>query len=302
MSTTERKGNEDDRISIRVMSYNIWYGGEQVNLQDTADAIKNARPDIVGVQECDANLFELSKLCGLPHVDERRFIISRFPIFDSGGTGRKTEKGSAAYSINGLDSKAVHAWILIAPGKVIGFANTHQRWDSYGPDLVAEGVPADDLMEIEEEARGDDARALSKALRGLTKTATPVFLTGDFNCPSHLDWTEDMVGQLPQICYAFAWPSSVAMEKIGMTDTFRAAHPLPTKKPGLTFGLDSLASDQTSPDELTSSQPASKLTVPEPLSCDQYRDRIDFIYASGDVEVRGEGVIFNCTVHSNCLL
>lgn len=252
-------------VSIRIMTFNIWYGGEQVNLDDTVDVIVNAKPDIVGLQECDVNLLKLAELCHLPYVDERRFIISRFPIFDSGLTGRRTDTGPMPYAINGLDPNAVHAWILIAPGKVIAFANTHMPWDPYGPDLVAAGGSPEEVAALEEAARGEDARALSSAFADLARSPVPLFLTGDFNSPSHLDWTEDMVGSQPQIRYPFDWVASKELERIGMIDTFRSAHPHPHKKPGITFGPG---------------QPA-----PVPLHADQYRDRIDFIYASGSVEV-----------------
>lgn len=256
---------DDDKMTVRVMTYNIWYGGEQINFRDTVDAIKHSKADIVGLQECDANLHKLAELCGLQYVDERRFIISRFPIFDSGRTGRRTEDGPGAYAIHGLDSNAVHAWILIAPGKVIAFANTHQNWDPYGPDLAAAGGTPEELMALEEAARGEDVRALTEACREIAQTSTPFFLTGDFNCPSHLDWTEDMVGAQPQIRYPFDWPSSRSLTDIGLIDTFRSMHPHAHKKHGITFGPG---------------QPA-----PLPMNADQYRDRIDFIYASGDIEV-----------------
>jgi hypothetical protein len=292
MSSGAVDDEDDGRMSIRVMTYNIWYGGEQVNLRDTADAIKNAKPDIVGVQECDANLHELASLCGLPYVDERRHIISRFPIFDSGGTGRRTEEGSGAYSIHGLDSEAVHAWILIAPGKVIAFANTHQDWDPYGPDFAALGVPNDELLVIEENARGEDTRALANAFRGLAKTITPFFLTGDFNCPSHLDWTDDMIGVLPQITCSFDWPSSLNLRNIGLIDSFRSVHPHPEKKPGITFGLDLPDPVLPTPTEEEVAAAVEQQTIPLLVNGgDQFRDRIDFVYVSGDVEVLDSWVV-----------
>jgi endonuclease/exonuclease/phosphatase family metal-dependent hydrolase len=263
-------GNErKDGIFLRVMSFNVWYGGSQINLQDTAAIIKDYGADIVGLQEIDANLMELSKLTGLPFFDERRFILSRFPIFNS-GAGYRTEDGSGSYSINGLDSNSVHAWILIAPGKVIAFANTHLSSDPYGPDEIAAGKSSDEVMDLEIMTRGPDYTALAQALQPIAQQTTPLFLTGDFNSPSHLDWIEATVNQRPHMRYPFDWPSSRAMTDIGLRDTYREVHPDPVTHPGLTF---------------TPGMPAPVIPTNQNL------DRIDFVYASGAVEVLKSEVI-----------
>ena len=69
-------------MELKVMSFNIWYGGEQVSLDKVAEAIKAAGADIVGVQETDGNLVRLSQMTGLGYYDVRRNILSRYPIFD----------------------------------------------------------------------------------------------------------------------------------------------------------------------------------------------------------------------------
>jgi endonuclease/exonuclease/phosphatase family metal-dependent hydrolase len=263
-------------IYLRILSFNVWYGGNQINLQDTAEIIKDYGADIIGLQEIDANLLELSKLTGLPYVDERRFILSRYPIFNS-GAGYRTEKGSGTYSINGLDSDSVHAWILVAPGKIIAFANTHLTSDPYGPDEVAAGKSSEEVMEIEIATRGPDYTALAEALEPIARGNTPLFLTGDFNAPSHLDWTEETVKLRPHMHYAFDWPSSRAMTDIGLRDTYREVYPNPVTHPGITF---------------TPGMPSPQ--VPK----NQNLDRIDFLYASGDVEVLDSEVI---DIRKHCL-
>lgn len=256
-------------IYLRVMTFNVWYGGNQINIQDTAEIIKDSGADIVGLQEIDASLEELSKLTGLPYFDDRRFILSRYPIFNS-GVGYRTESGTGTYSINGLDSDSVHAWILVAPGEVIAFANTHLTSDPYGPDEVAAGKTAEEVMEIEVLTRGADYTALANALAPLAREKTPLFLTGDFNSPSHLDWTKETVNMRPHMHYPFDWPSTHAMTNIGLRDTYREVYPNPITHPGLTF---------------TPGMPAP--IIPD----SQYLDRIDFIFTSGDVKVLGSEVI-----------
>ena len=74
----------EEAVTLRVMTFNVWYGGEQVSLEKIGEAIRAANPDIVGVQEVDRNLGRIAEVAGMPYVDPRRRLLSRWPIFDSG--------------------------------------------------------------------------------------------------------------------------------------------------------------------------------------------------------------------------
>jgi exonuclease III len=83
------------------------------------------------------------------------------------------------------------------------------------------------------------------------------FVFGDFNEPSHRDWTESAVkaGLQP---LAVPFPTVKAIEAKGFVDTFRAIYPDPATKPGFTW------------------TPTS-----DPTSKDDHHDRIDFALAKG---------------------
>ena len=68
----------------------------------------------------------------------------------------------------------------------------------------------------------------------LIKAGTPVIVTGDFNSPSHLDYTKAAIGLRPALIDEVPWPVSQRMLAAGFTDSFRAAHPDPVARPGLT--------------------------------------------------------------------
>ena len=91
----------------------------------------------------------------------------------------------------------------------------------------------------------------------------PVFLVGDFNAPSHLDWTPATVGQRPHVRSVVDWPVSRAIEAAGFRDTWREIHPDPVAEPGLTWWAD---------------RPPTGGYEPGP---DTPNDRIDIIYAAG---------------------
>ncbi len=71
-----------------------------------------------------------------------------------------------------------------------------------------------------------DSSALSGSL--------PLLVGGDWNCPSHLDWTED-TAQVFRYRRALDLPVSRAMADAGMVDTFRVVHPDPVRTPGITW-------------------------------------------------------------------
>ena len=62
----------------------------------------------------------------------------------------------------------------------------------------------------------------------------PVLVGGDWNTPSHLDWTED-TERVFKHRRNLPLPVSLAMQDAGFMDTFRAVHPNPVQRPGITW-------------------------------------------------------------------
>ena len=85
-------------------------------------------------------------------------------------------------------------------------------------------------------APGPGATARGPAAAG--RDGIPVFLLGDFNAPSHLDWTAAAVGSRPHLRAVVDWPVSRAIEAAGFRDTWREIHPDPVAEPGLTWWAD----------------------------------------------------------------
>ena len=62
----------------------------------------------------------------------------------------------------------------------------------------------------------------------------PLLVGGDWNTPSHLDWTPD-AARVYRRRRPLALPVSRAMESAGFTDVFRGVHPNPIQRPGITW-------------------------------------------------------------------
>jgi endonuclease/exonuclease/phosphatase family metal-dependent hydrolase len=226
--------NAGEAVELRILSFNIWYGGEQVSLDQVVKVIRTVDADIVALQEPDGNTLRIARAAGYPYVDTRRHLLSRWPLFDS-GSGERTETGLQPYSVTGLDANALHAWALIAPGRVIAVGNTHLSSERYGPDLLREGRSVAEVMAAENEKRVPEVEPLARGFGRLAAAGVPLLLAGDFNSASHLDWTA-AAGQATQPPRgAFEWPVTKQLADAGLIDSYRSAHPDPVTKPGYTF-------------------------------------------------------------------
>jgi endonuclease/exonuclease/phosphatase family metal-dependent hydrolase len=226
-----------DAIHLDVLEYNVEYGGDA----STDKVIRTLDADIVGVLESYNRLPEIARNTGYPYYDVGLQILSKYPILEPSGA-------------NGL-----YAFIEVEPGYIVPFFNTHLDYVAYGPRLVSEGRPIAQVMASEDEVRTSSMRILMPSMQRLIGMGYPVILTGDFNEPSSLDYTEATVGSRPGITRPIPWPVSEALLGIGMHDVFRDAYPDPVANPGYTHD-----------------NPDFRKGGPG--------DRIDYIYASADVE------------------
>jgi endonuclease/exonuclease/phosphatase family metal-dependent hydrolase len=214
------------------MSQNIFYGGDDYDLTTggfcpvsdgcpqalhrLAGVIKKAGADVVGVQEAERNTRRLARLLGW-YASPRAHVISRFPIVDPPGSG------------------GVYVFIEPTPGRVLAIANVHMPSTPYGPYEVRDGATAKQLRTLELETRMPAIVGPLGVLKRLMARGIPVVLTGDFNSPSHLDWTPAVSATRPEVPYPFVWPVSKALADAGLVDSYREVHPDPVATPGFTW-------------------------------------------------------------------
>ena len=113
--------------------------------------------------------------------------------------------------------------------------NLHLDFRSYGPYAARKpGATAESVLE--DNARSERVTQMRGALETMRRflenaDKCPVILSGDFNVPSHLDWTAATAAAHGGVG-PVAWPESLLVEKAGFIDTFRACHPDPVLTPG----------------------------------------------------------------------
>ena len=96
----------------------------------------------------------------------------------------------------------------------------------------------DELLahETEKSSRYKQIKALLAYIKeqGHLNLDVPLLVGGDFNCPSHLDWTEEAEQSRPFV-RDLPLPVSKAVVKTGLIDAYREVHPDPIKEPGITW-------------------------------------------------------------------
>jgi endonuclease/exonuclease/phosphatase family metal-dependent hydrolase len=243
-------------VNVRVMEFNIEYGGTVVSFDSIVDTVLAADADVVGLEEGQGNVQRLAEALGYPYFNTRLQVVSRLPLIDP------------------PNGDGLYLFVEVAPGRVLALGNVHLPPGPYGPNLVRRGANRQTILEIERRVRVPAVEPSVRALTDLVTAGIPALLLGDFNTPSRLDWTAETVGLRYQIHYPVNWPVSRVVEDAGFRDTYREAHPDPIANEGLTW-----PADRPRPPGVWSPGPNAPA------------DRIDFIYAAGDVQTLGSDLV-----------
>ncbi len=259
-----------ESTDLTVMTFNVWGGGanEGKPVDETVAAIQAAGADIIGVQEtrlesdpCTAESCPatgpsvaqaVADALGFYYYDQTQenvalwsnAVISRYPI----GDATPNDLG-VAIDVDGRTVYAFNIHLTDFPYQPYQLLNI-----DYGdaPFLAT----AEEAVAAAQAARGPALELLMADLAA-ADGADAAFIFGDFNEPSHWDWTEAAVtaGLQPLIV---EWPTTVAIESQGFLDAFRTANPDVVAQPAFTW------------------TPTSDPSDPE-----DHHDRIDFVFARG---------------------
>src|SRR5262245_35585532 len=237
------KAQGDATVCLRIMTANFCLGDNQVTLWRVYDAIRAAKADLVLLQEPEGQTRKFAEALGWPYASERHHIISQYPLFDP------------------PTSDADFAFAEIRPGRFVAVADVHLTSDPYGPYAVRDGKTAEEVLKLEQDTRMPEIGPYISVLGPLAASGVPMFIGGDFNAPSHLDWTAAAVAARPELRFPVEWPVSKALADAGFRDSYREMHPDPVANPGITW---------------TSGYPVPHREANEMI------DRIDQIYSLGN--------------------
>ena len=253
-------GAEPEPEIVRVMSFNIWVGGESGKqpLEQTVAVIKAAEADIVGLQETLGHAPQ-----GEPRPDRVGEIAQQLGWhYVAQGSGRAV---ISRFKIVATTPNRWGALLKLPSGRQLYHFNAHFAASPYQPYQLL-NIPYGDAPFIKTEseaiqaaqaARGHQVEQMLTEVKAVLPKGFPVFITGDFNEPSHLDWTP--AAEKANLCpLAVQWPATNAVQAAGFRDAYRAVHPDPTQHRGLTW------------------TPITAIDSPR-----DRHDRIDFVFAGG---------------------
>jgi len=222
---------------LTVLSFNRL---KSSSLNSSLRLVQDLNPDIIGLQESYGIGLDIATSLGYCYYGNEDSSVAFL----------------SKYEMDFINDNYVK--VHLNEDQVINFFNIHFPAHPYQPYQIRDGELTT-VWQIEhesEETKREVFQDLIQDLHSLIKDEE-IILVGDFNEPSHLDWTLEAANQGLNFGFEVNWPISSNLELIGMVDSYRERFPNPIQYPGFTW---------------------------TPIQSDnEVHDRIDFIYYSGKI-------------------
>lgn len=270
-------GCTQEKKEFTVLQWNIWQEGTMVpgGYEAIVDEIIRLRPDFVTLSEVrnynntnfTARLTRSLKEKGETYYSFYTYdtgLLSRYPITDS----------LTVFPENG-DHGSIYRLTTDMNGKKMAVYTSHLDYldDAYynvrGYDgSTWEEIPipttVEEVLERNVASQRDDAiKMFIEQAKKDREAGYTIILGGDFNEPSHQDWTEETKNLYDHHGLVIPWTVPVLLDEAGFVDAYRSFYPNVLDYPGFTYPSDNPA------------KPAERITwAPK---ADE-RDRIDYIW------------------------
>ena len=221
--------SEKDEITenveaISIMSFNVLYS---TSVESTIKTISEIDADIVGLQEASAERIQTAG-------DSLGFYSHSF----GKTSGNLSDNDTGILSRFPITKKMSDGVLIEVPGnETIAVFSVHLSPYPYEPYDIRDGkikTPGEAVYSAAQ-TRIPEINPVLAVIDSLVKTGMPVFLTGDFNEPSHLDWTEAAAENNMHFSMAVEWPVSSAVVETGLKDAYREVFPNEANKNGITW-------------------------------------------------------------------
>jgi len=237
---------------LKVQVWNIWHGGhrfgENVGVERVVDVLKKENADVIGIIETYGSGAIIADSLGYYFylISSNLSIMSRYPIDNTIKIFQNFNSGGAV-----LD---------LGQNRKIAFVDVWLHWLPDMCDLFRKETVLADFLNEDRKTRQTELNAILSDIKPYANNADniPVFVVGDFNCGSHLDWNKETSAIHDGL--VIDWQTSRLMLDAGFQDSFRVMNPDPLADPGFTW---------------------SPLINNATVNQNCIRDRIDFIYYKG---------------------
>ncbi len=232
-----------DRTQFNLMAWNIWHGGRRDGIKEglerTEAILRTNQADVICMQETYGSGPILADRLNMMYYyrSTNLSVMSKYPIIDTHGLYEPFRFGGVTLQLP--EDKKIRVFSL---------------WIHYLPSLsklMETASQSEDLLIPEEKTRGSEIKDIVAALQPILaeRDSIPVIVGGDFNSPSHLDWTSVTAEEHNGL--VVPWPASSAMAEANFMDAYRSIFPNVLQYPGKTWS---------------------------PKFKDSYQQRIDYIY------------------------
>jgi len=217
-----RKDPEEYK-EFKVMTYNILYSTSN---ESTISTIRRSGADIIGLQEVSrSRIQDLQQKLG--------FYFYSFPKTTANMSDQDTGILSRFKIVRFLNDGVV---IKINPFLNVAVFTVHLSPYPYQPYDFRDGKISTEAQAIASASfRLREINPVIEQINSIKKEGIPVFLTGDFNEPSHLDWTDETASVNLHFGKTVVWPVSKAITDAGLTDAYRLKFTNAANFPGNTW-------------------------------------------------------------------
>lgn len=262
---------------IRFLQLNVWQEGTMVENGYEALVNELVRADADFVMLSEVRNYKGTRFCDriTASLKEKGKTYYSFYSYDSGLLSKYPITDSAVIFPENGDHGSIYKLVAERKGKRICVYTAHldylncsyyrvrgydgSSWEKMEPDTCVESLLADNRAS----QRDDAIRLFIEDARKEAVQGNPVFLGGDFNEPSYLDWTEETGHMADHRGVVIPWTVTTLLNEAGYKDVYRVLYPDPVKNPGYTYPADS---KQVEVERLTWAPEADE------------RERIDYIF------------------------
>lgn len=271
---------EEKDLELTVLQWNIWQEGTLIpgGFDAIVSEIVRLSPDFVTLSEVRNYGSDFTKrLCQALQAKGQTYhsfytidsgLLSKYPLTDSVVVfGENKDHGSVYKLTTEIGSQKVSVYTChldyldCAYYHVRGYDGSTWK-ETERPKTVAELLKLNDLS-----WRDNAIQCFLNEARHDIENGHLVILGGDFNEPSHKDWTERTKNLYDRHGFVVPWTVSKMLEKGGFDDAYRVVFPDEAANPGFTYPCYNPAADM---EKLTWAPKADE------------RERIDCIYYKGN--------------------
>lgn len=239
-------------MTFKVLQFNIWQEGTVVEggFEAIADEIIRSDADFVTLSEvrnyhntrfCD-RITEALKRRGKIYYSfysEDSGLLSRFPITDSVTVyPLKDDRGSMYKALIRMGNTEVALFTAHLDYRNCAYYDVRgydgNSWHKRMPVTNVDSVLYLNRLSV----RDDAVECFIREAEKDRAAGRLVLLGGDFNEPSHLDWTEATKDKYDHQGLVVPWDVSVMLARAGYKDVYREMYPDPLTHPGFTCPAD----------------------------------------------------------------